>query len=103
MSAAEAQGIVKLTASTLQSIRTTEMFDQFWAKVIHYASGEIDVGSPKLSRKRKAPRRLQVGCGEPSFAQSPKDLYRRYYFKALDLALEAIRDRFDHAGWLSYL
>ena len=48
MSAAEAQDIVKLTASTLQSIRTTEMFDQFWAKVIHYASGEIDVGSPEL-------------------------------------------------------
>ena len=29
MSAAEAQDIVKLTASTLQSIRSTEMFDQF--------------------------------------------------------------------------
>ena len=51
MSAAEAQDIVKLTASTLQSIRTTEMFDQFWAKVIHYPSGEIDVGSPELPRK----------------------------------------------------
>ena len=103
ISAAEAQDIVKLTASTLQFIQTIKMFDQFWAKVIHYASGEIDVRSPELPRKRKAPRRLQVGCGEPSFAQSPKDLYRRYYFKALDLVLEAISDRFDHAGWLSYL
>jgi len=37
MSAAEAQGIVKLiTASTLQSIRTSEMFDKFWNKVIQY-------------------------------------------------------------------
>jgi len=39
----------------------------------------------------KAPRRLEVGRGEPSFAQSPKDLHCRHYFKALDLALEAIQ------------
>jgi len=102
MSAAEAQDIVKLTTSTLQSIRTTEMFDQFWQKVIQYTSGEINVGSPKLPRKRKAPRRLEVGCGEPSFAQGPKDLYRRHYFEALDLALEAIRDRFDQNGYKTY-
>lgn len=63
MSAAEAQDIVKLTTSTLQSIRTTEMFDQFWAKAIHYAGGEINVGPPELPRKRKVPKRLEVGCG----------------------------------------
>jgi len=74
------------------------MFDQFWQKVIQYTSREINVGSPKLLRKRKAPRRLEVGCGEPSFAQSPKDLYCRHYFEALDLALEATRDRFDQSG-----
>ena len=102
MSAAEAQDIVKLTTSTLQSIRTTEMFDQFWAQVIQYASGGINVGSPELSRKWKAPRRLEIGCGEPSFAQSPKDLYRRHYFEALDLALEAIRDRFDKDVYHTY-
>ena len=43
-----------------------------------------------------------MGCGEPSFAQSPKDLYHRYYFEALDLALEAIRDRFDQDGYHTY-
>ena len=43
-----------------------------------------------------------MGCGEPSFAQSPKDLYRRYYFEALDLALEAIRERFDQDGYHTY-
>jgi len=32
ISAAEAQDIVKLTTSTLLSIRTAEMFDQFWQK-----------------------------------------------------------------------
>ena len=103
MSAAEAQDVVKLTALTLQSIRTSEMFDQFWDKVIQYmSSGGINVSSPKLPRKRKAPRRLEVGCGEPSFSQSPKDLYRRHYFEALDLALEAIRDRFDQVGYKTY-
>ena len=78
------------------------MFDQFWATVIHYASEEINVGSPELPQKRKAQRRLEVGCGEPSFAQSPKDLYCRYYFEALDLVLEAIRDRFDQDGYHTY-
>jgi len=69
MLAAEAQDIVKLTTSILQSIQTTEMFDQFWQKVIQYTSEEINVGSPKLPQKWKTPRTLEVGCGEPSFAQ----------------------------------
>ena len=43
-----------------------------------------------------------MDCGESSFAQSLKDLYRRHYFEALDLALEAIRDRFDQAGYHTY-
>ena len=51
----------------------------------------------RATRKQKAPKRLEIGCGEPSFPQSPKDLYRRYYFEALDLVLGAIRDRFDQA------
>ena len=66
MAAAEAQ-INSLNTPIYSN--TTEMFDQFSAKVIHYASGEINVGSPELPQKRKAPRRLEVGCGEPLVAQ----------------------------------
>jgi len=72
--AAKAQDIVQLITSTLQSIRTTEMFNQFWNEVMQYAtSDEINVCSPKLPQKLRAPRS----------------------FEALDLALEAIRDKFD--------
>jgi len=55
-----------------------------------------------LPRRRKAPKRLEVGCGEPSHPQSPKDLYRRFYFEALDLVISAINSRFDQPGYQTY-
>ena len=68
--------------------------------MIQYTNEEINVGSPRLPRKWKAARRLEVGCCEPSFAQNPKDLYRRHYFEAL--ALAGIKNRIDQNGYKTY-
>ena len=103
MSAAEGQEVATLTVSTLQSIRSDEMFDLFWEKVqrLREADG-VDIDPPVLPRRRKAPKRLEVGCGEPSHPQSPKDMYRRFYFEALDLVISAINNRFDQPGYQTY-
>jgi len=103
ISAAEGQGVAALTLSTLRSIRSDEMFDLFWEKTqrLREANG-VDVDPPVLPRRRKAPKRLEVGCGEPSHPQSPKDLYRRFYFEALDLVISAINSRFDQPGYQTY-
>lgn len=55
------------------------------------------------NEKWKTQRRLEVGYGEPLFAQSPKNLYYKYYFVALYLALEAIGDRLKAAHGLEYV
>ena len=103
ISAAEGQEVAALTISTLQSIRSDSMFDLFWEKVqrLREADG-VDIDPPVLPRRRKAPKRLEVGCGEPSHAQSPKDMYRRFYFEALDLVITAVKNRFDQPGYQTY-
>ena len=44
----------KLTVKTLQSIRSEEMFDLFWGKVIKM-SEDLGVNSPILPRQHKRP------------------------------------------------
>ena len=75
----------------------------FWEKVqrLREADG-VDIDPPVLPRRRKAPKRLEVGCGEPYYPQSPKDMYRRFYFEALDLVISAINNRFDQPGYQTY-
>ena len=51
-----------MTTTTLKSIRTEEMYKLFWQKIIMQAN-ELDIAEPTLPRKRKAPRRFEVGDG----------------------------------------
>ena len=57
----------------------------------------------RLTRKRKAPKRFEVGSSE-SFSGpcTPKDHYRRYYFEAIDLVTNAIKNRFEQPGYQVY-
>ena len=101
LSASEAQDITKLTVSTLEFIRRDAQFDMFWEKVLRMRAS-VDVQEPALPRQRKAPRRYEIGTGEPSFPDSPKDLYRKHYYEALDLVIQAIKSRFDQPGYSIY-
>ena len=92
--AAEGQSIAALTVSTLQSICTDEMFNLFWSK-LEVESKEIDIDEPQLPRARKAPRRYEIGQGSSTHPDSPKSFYHIVYFEALDLVINAIKDRFD--------
>ena len=99
-SAAEGQLTTDQTKQTLQSIRNDESLDMFWEKVLKVAS-EVDVNDPVLPRRRKAPR-LEEGSALPEYPPSPKDMYRRVYFEALDLLMQTIKDRFDQPGYRIY-
>ena len=37
-----------------------------------------------------------------SYPQSPKDMYRRFYFESFDLVISAINNRFDQPGYQTY-
>ena len=48
-----------------------------------------------LPRRTCAPRRIEIGTGEPTYPVTAQDYYRRIYFEAIDLMMNAIDQRFD--------
>ena len=58
---------------------------------------------PQLPCCTKRPRRYEEGEAESEFHDEPKAYFRQhYYFEALDLAVNCIRDRFDQPGYKVY-
>lgn len=100
ISACEAQTVVSLTVTTLQSMRSDECFDMFWQYVEHRrASLDSDVLSQTLPRRRKTPRRYEIRRSMPEHPQTLQDHYRRIYFKAIDLIVSAIGDTLNQKGF----
>ena len=62
----------------------------------------LKVSELVLPRRRKVPRRFEQGIAPPEYDSSPKDMYRRIYFEALDLLVQAINKRFDQPGYHVY-
>ena len=96
ISAIEGQEVASLSVRTLEGMRDEKTFELFWIMVRQLVS-EHDIGEPKLPRKRKAPRHLEIGSSE-----SPKEYYKRIYYEALDLAVNCIKNRFDQPGYAMY-
>ena len=60
--AVEAQTIAKNTVATLKKMKTVETCHLFWEDVKQKAR-KLDVNAPKLSRKRRAPARIEEFFG----------------------------------------
>ena len=101
LSAAEGNRAALLKCDTLSALRTDPEFTKFWDSV-QTKLNDVDVGEPVLPRRRKTPRRLEVGSGEPHFPETVQDYYRAQYFEALDLLISCIKDRFDQPGYRIY-
>ena len=101
ISAIEGQEVASLSVRTLEGMRDEETFELFWIMVQQLVS-EHDIGEPKLPRKRKAPRHLEIGSSESEHPSSPKEYYKRIYYEALDLAVNCIKSRFDQPGYAMY-
>ena len=101
ISAAEGQVLASMCTDTLQKLRSNEKFDDFWDRVMEKSSS-VDVDQPTLPRKRKAPKRFEIGSGEASFPHSVSDMFRQHYYEALDLVVNSIKDRFDQPGYRIY-
>jgi len=63
---------------------------------------ELDVQEPVLPRRRKAPRRSEIGTGDCAFPDTPKEFLRQHYFEVLDLIVNFIKDRFNQPGYGVY-
>lgn len=101
LSAAEGQQCAALTTKTLQSIRSDDRFDLFRGKVTMTAE-KLELEPPSLPRKRKRPKRFESGTAQAKFLDSPKAYFKVSYFEALDLAIMAIKERFDQPGFKVY-
>ena len=98
LSACEGQKLVNVTLVTLQSIRSETKFDLFWQYVKSRRS-VVEVSPPELPRRRKVPRRFEVGETPPEYPASAMDHFRRLYFEGIDLVIAAIKNRFDQQGF----
>ena len=74
---------------TAQSLQTSEQFDLFWK----YLECRCSMSTPTLPRRKRAPRRLEVGEAAPEFH------YQRIYFEVIDFLIAAIEDRFQQKGF----
>lgn len=101
LSANEGQEVADLSVKTLERMRDEQSFELFWTMVQELAS-KYDVGEPTLPRRRKAPRRLEIGLSDAEHPSSPQEHYRRIYYEALDLVINAIKNRFNQPGYVMY-
>ena len=65
MAAVSGQRLANLTKEMLTKMRNDQNFDHFYANVSRKSEGLV--GQPTLPRKRRAPARLEVGAGAPSY------------------------------------
>ena len=98
MSAAEGQRLASLTAKTLAKMYTAESFALFW-DLLKKTLGTLHVNEPRLSRCRRAPRRLDTGNGSEYFPVRVEDHCRQIYFEVVDYAISSINARFDQPGY----
>ena len=101
LSAAEGQHMAKLTLQVLKSIRQADKFDLFYQRVL-VDQKRFKVNPPTLPRKRRAPRRIEIGSSDGDHHSSPYDFFRMVYYEALDLATTSITERFDQPGYKVY-
>ena len=101
MSAAEGQSVAELTVKTLKSMRTDANFNAFFT-LCNCFREHSNVNLPVLPRKRKAPRRYEIGTEDGSHSATVEDHYRQAYYEVLDLAIAGISDRFNQPGYNIY-
>ena len=59
----------------------------------------LAVDEPRLPRQRKLLSRYNDGLSDGDFHDTPASFYKQKYFKALDLMINCIEQRFDQPGY----
>ena len=98
MSALSGERVACLTKDVLQKIRNDTSFRSFYDVVLLKSKSYPSMSGPMSPRRTSAPRRIEIGTGEPTYPVTAQDYYRRIYFEAIDL----IDQRFDQPSFDSY-
>ena len=95
--AVEGQLPASKTVDTLQ----WGCFSAFWKKLLLLITSQ-DVDEPILPHKRKQPCRYEEGKAPYEYDPSPTHTYRRIYYEAVDLLIQAINGHSDRPGYNMY-
>ena len=80
MSALSGKRVACLTKDVLQKMRNDTSFRSFYDVVLLKSKSYPSMSGPMLSRRTRAPRRIEIGTGEPTYPVTAQDYYRRIYF-----------------------
>ena len=98
ISACEGQTLVKKTIQSLQSIHSDDNFNLFWEYLEHKCS-DLEVSIPTLPRRKRAPKRFEIGDAAPEYPDTVQDHYRRLFLEVIDVLVTAIQERFEQRGF----
>ena len=101
LSAAEGQEISMLTLKTLEKMRNEDDFKLFFQH-LQQLQLSTDTEEPYIPRRKRAPRRFEIGDGIGYHAASVEEFYKTQYYEALDLATASIKDQFEQPGYAVY-
>ena len=80
-------------------MRTDTSFKSFYDVVLLKSKSYPSMSRPILPRRTRAPRRIEIGTGEPTYPVAAQDYYRRIHFEGIDLMMNAIDQRFDQPSF----
>ena len=77
-------------------------FKSFYDAVILKSKNYSSMTGPVLPRRTCAPRRIEIGTGEPAYPATTQDYYRQIYFESIHLMVNTIEQRFDQPSFAAY-
>ena len=102
MSAVSGQRVANVTKQVLQKMRNNECFKAFYDTVVTKSKNHPSISEPALPRQKRAPSRFEIGTGPPSYPTTSQEHYRRIYFEAIDVMVNAIDNHFNQASFDVY-
>ena len=101
MTAVDAQVISRACVTILQSLRSEDEFNLFWAKVKQFATAH-NVDAPSLYRRRNSPINHMLGKAPGEHPEKVEDDYRRKYYAVLDTVVSCIKERSEQPDYEIY-
>lgn len=101
MTAVDAQVISRACVTTLQSLRSEDEFNLFWAKVNQFVT-KHNVEAPCLPRRRNPSIKHMLGKAPGEHPEKVEDDYRRKYYAVLDTVVSCIKERFEQPDYEIY-
>ena len=102
MSGISGKRVIHLTKEVLKKMRSDASFKSFYDAVILKSKNYSSMTVPVLLRRTRAPRRIEIGTGEPAYPATTQDYYRQIYFEPIDVIVNAIEQRFDQPSFSTY-